>query len=100
MNNLMAASVSVRDLCADAGNNFGVAVDKLHQPGPVKRSEVVRIVGAGQLGNVAVRIFPFGSLDEMTGARKSRSKLTFGIAVGRAAGVVEVKVGQHHPVEI
>ena len=93
----MAACVSVCYLCADARDNFRVAVNKLHQAGRVERGKVVRIVSAGQLGNVAVGILPFGSLNEMPCARKRWLKLAVVVAVGCAARVVEMQDASGSP---
>src|SRR5215218_1282067 len=58
MDDLVAASMSARHLCADARYDFHVAIDDLHQSGWLERREVIGIIGTGQLGNVAVGIIP------------------------------------------
>src|SRR5215218_7766114 len=99
MNDLVAAGVAVCYLCTYARDKFCVAFDELDEAGCVERGKVVGIVGAGQLGNVAVGVLPFDSLDEMPGARECWLELAVGVAVGRAAGVVEMEMGQDHPIE-
>src|SRR6476661_3916153 len=100
MNDLMTSGMSVRYLGAYAGDNFCVAFDELHQAGGVEWGKVVGIVSAGQFGNVAVGILPFGSLDEMSSPGKRWVELTSGVTVSGAAGVVEMEVSQEHPIKI
>jgi ABC-2 type transport system ATP-binding protein len=86
---------------AHARENLGVAVQKLHDLVAIgERSEVVdyitsRATHIGVQGEVPLR-----ALDEMTGVRERELELAHLVAPCQAAGVIPVKVGRDHGIDL
>src|SRR5256886_6908679 len=86
---------------AHARENLGVAVQKLHDLVAIgERSEVIdyitsRAAHIGVEGEVPLR-----ALDEMTGVRERELELAHLVAPCQAAGVIPVKVGRDHGIDL
>ena len=92
--------MSASDLRGDARGNLCVAINEFQEPSIGERREVVRIIGASQFRKVADGIVPFGSLNKMLGSLEHRAQAAFLVALGGAAGVVEMQMGQDYPIDL